>query len=37
MIKIYFGFFKRYDEELMEFLKKDEIMPSGHKYEVEIR
>jgi len=27
----------QYDEELMEFLKKDEIMPSGHKYEVEIR
>jgi len=32
----HYGVFQ-YDNELMEFLKKDEIMANGHKYEVEIR
>jgi len=27
----------KYDEELLGFLKKDEIMPYGHMYEIEIR
>eukprot|EP00088_Acartia_fossae_P049200 TRINITY_DN5406_c0_g2_i3.p1 TRINITY_DN5406_c0_g2~~TRINITY_DN5406_c0_g2_i3.p1 ORF type:complete len:340 (+),score=51.08 TRINITY_DN5406_c0_g2_i3:37-1056(+) len=32
----HYGVFQ-YDNELLEFLMKDVVMPNGHKYEVEIR